>query len=344
MTDSKNDRALEVFKAQLSVLRTYIEDPTVQEIMVNHSRDVWIERAGHMFRLDGLEVPEIAIRSAVKALATANNKDVQVILDARMPGYRIAAALAPVAIKGSALCVRKHNMSSRTLEDYLASGALLPASHDDQAQDESVDTYVDEHGDDIARGGQALYDFLCWCIRTRKNFIVAGATGSGKTTLMNALLAEIPADERVVTLEDTAELKIKVPNHVGLEASEPDQVDIRRLVRLALRFRPDRIVVGEVRGAEAYDLIDAMNTGHSGGGCTLHADSARLALYRVENMVRMSSSAANLPLQALRTLIAQAFHVVIYCSRKGGVRRLTEVVQVLPVHDGEYEVKTLFQA
>lgn len=340
-----HERALELFKTQLEPLRTFIEDPAVQEIMVNHGRDIWVERAGTMERLDGLVIDDLRIRSAVKALATANDKDVQAILDARMPGYRIAAALYPVAIKGSALCIRKHNASSRRLVDYLEGGALVPAAKEDRGRpEEDIQAYLAEHGEAVAEGGQALYDFLVWCVRQRKNFIVAGATGSGKTTLMNALLAEIPAHERVLTLEDTAELKVRTPNHVGLEASEPEGVDIRRLVKLSLRFRPDRIVVGEVRGGEAYDLIDAMNTGHSGGGCTLHADNARFALYRIENMVRMSPNAMNLPLHALRGLIAQTFDVVIYCSRLGGIRRPVEVAVVGGLRADEYDVQSVYLA
>lgn len=342
---SLSQRALEMFRTQLAPLRPYIDDPAISEIMVNRHDDIWIESGGRMRRLEGLQLDERGISAAVRALATANSKDVSRVLDARMPGYRIAAALHPVAIKGDALCIRKHSMSSRPLQSYVESGAFDPCVQDEQQEGAaSLERYLSEHGQALARGGQALHDFLVWCVRTRKNFIVAGSTGSGKTTLMNALLAQIPDDERVLTLEDTAELKVAVPNHVGLEASEPDEIDIRRLVKLSLRFRPDRIVVGEVRGAEAFDLIDAMNTGHSGGGCTLHADSALLALYRLENMVRMSPNASNLPLPALRQLVAQTFHLVIYCSRLGGVRRPVEVGVVRGLRGDAYDMHIIYRA
>lgn len=337
-------RALDLFKTQLTPLAPYIEDPMIQEIMVNSASDVWVERAGKMQRIEGLVIDDMRITAAIKALASANDKDVQPVLDARMPGYRIAAALYPVASKGSALCIRKHNASSKVLDDYLESGAFTPDPGRSSGTEAALSSYLEAHANEIEKGGKALRDFLAWCVRSKLNFLVAGATGSGKTTLMNALLAEIPHDERVLTLEDTAELKVRTPNHVGLEASEADGIDIRRLVRLSLRFRPDRIVVGEVRGGESYDLIDAMNTGHSGGGCTLHADSARLALYRMENMVRMSPSATNLPLAALRSMISQTFHIIIYCARTGGIRRPIEVALVENLRDEEYVVRTVYSA
>jgi pilus assembly protein CpaF len=345
-----HQRALETFKTQMSPLAAYIEDPAVQEIMVNSHSDIWIEKAGVMQKIEGLEIEDLRVRAAIKALASANDRNsVTSIMDARMPGYRIAAALYPVAVRGNALCIRKHNASSKLLYDYVESGALQPACRQEEnaehAPTASVEDYLSRHGDDVRKGGAALYEFLRWCIQARLNFIVAGATGSGKTTLMNALLGEIPPEDRVLTLEDTAELKVRVPNYVGLEANPSENIDIRALVRLSLRFRPDRIVVGEVRGPEAYDLIDAMNTGHSGGGCTLHADNALFALYRMENMVRMSPNAHNLPLMALRSLIAQTFRLVIFCSRLGGIRRPVEVALVDGIgDDGGYRTRAVYLA
>lgn len=343
-----HQRALETFKTQLSPLATYINDPDVQEIMVNTSEDIWIEKAGVMQRIDGLKMDDLRVRAAIKALASANDRNsVTSIMDARMPGYRIAAALYPVAVRGNALCIRKHNASNRRLSDYVESGALDPISgrRGAHAGVDALTDYLSRYGEDIRKGGMALYEFLRFCIHARLNFIVAGATGSGKTTLMNALLGEIPPEDRVLTLEDTAELKVRVPNYVGLEANPSENIDIRSLVRLSLRFRPDRIVVGEVRGPEAYDLIDAMNTGHSGGGCTIHADNALFALYRMENLVRMSPNAHNLPLLALRALIAQTFRIVIFCSRLGGIRRPVEVAVVDGVgEDGGYRTRSVYLA
>jgi len=343
-----HQRALETFKTQLSPLAPYINDPSVQEIMVNTSEDIWIEKAGVMQKVEGLKIEDLRVRAAIKALASANDRNsVTSIMDARMPNYRIAAALYPVAVRGNALCIRKHNASGKCLSDYVKSGAFEPSSDRGgvRAGIDALTNYLSQHGEDIRRGGMALYEFLRFCVHARLNFIVAGATGSGKTTLMNALLGEIPPEDRVLTLEDTAELKVQVPNYVGLEANPSENIDIRSLVRLSLRFRPDRIVVGEVRGPEAYDLIDAMNTGHSGGGCTLHADNALFALYRMENLVRMSPNAHNLPLMALRTLIAQTFRIIIFCSRLGGIRRPVEVAVVDGIgEDGGYNTKTVYLA
>ncbi|MCX8016303.1 MAG: ATPase, T2SS/T4P/T4SS family [Rhodocyclaceae bacterium] len=333
-------RAFESFVDHLGPLQTLIADASIQEIMVNAPGDVWIERGGIMQRADGVDVDDYRIRAAVRSLAAANERDAQLVLDARLPGYRIAVALPPVSVRGGTLCIRKHARSARTLQDYVASTELSERAEQDQGD---LDRYLSAHREAIARGGAALVDFLAWCVHQHKNFIVAGATGSGKTTFMNAMLTAVPSHERVVTIEDTAELKIALPNYVSLEAYEQEQIDIRRLVRLALRLRPDRIVVGEVRGSEAYDLIDAMNTGHPGGGCTLHADSALFALYRIESLVRMSPAAVNIPLAALRQLIAQTFHVIVYCERRGALRRPVQVAVVRGVQNLEYQIDDVYR-
>lgn len=331
--------AAHVFRTSLAALRPVFDDPTVQEVMVNCADDVWIERRGSMERID-VAIEAIHVDSAVKALAAANNKDVGKVLDCRMPGYRIAAALSPVSIRGPAICIRKHAMSERTLENYLGEGGLggIPA-----------DCKTSHAGrPDLAavrQGGGALRDFLSWMVVARKNIAIAGSTSSGKTTFLNALLREVPHDQRVLTIEDTAELKVKTPNYVGLEAMPDQGVTIRALVRLALRFRPDRIIVGEVRGPETYDLLDAMNTGHSGGACSLHADSPELALARMESMIRMNESAANLPHQALREQIASVFDYVVFCSRHGARRGPERIIEVAGINSaGGYATKTIYDA
>lgn len=330
--------ALQVFRAQLKSLEPFFADDAVTEIMVNRADEVWVESKGEIRKVD-VELTPASIRSAIKALASANDKDVQAVLDCRMPGVRVAAALEPVAIKGSALCIRKHAKSKRTLQDYVDQGGFEPGSI--KASDENVRPSEAE----VRQGGEAVARLLTWIVRDKQNVVIAGATGSGKTTFLNALLAEIPHSERVVTIEDTAELQVATPNHVGLESSPDQGVTIRTLVKLSLRFRPDRIVVGEIRGAEAYDLMDAMNTGHSGGACSLHADSARLALSRLESMVRMNPDAANLPLVSLRRQIAETVGFVVYCSRRGERRGPEQILEVVGVKDdGSYETKVHFDA
>lgn len=469
--------ALDVLRSQLEPIRSYMDDDSIQEIMVNSANDVWIERGGEMIKVD-VRLSDIAIRASIKALAGANNKDIAPVLDCRMPGYRIAAAMSPVGINGNALCIRKHARSVRTLASYTESGVFTLGS----GKERHHDIPVRPMREDMSTNPESVERMLRWIVLAKKNIIIAGSTGSGKaqpldakvltptgfvnmgdvragdlvrtpdggesrvigvfpqgekeiyrvttddgrkteccvdhlwkvrtlsrdwfvtplsgvlaenefglglveipvadgrgrakivsiesvgfkeaqciaidhpdqlyitddyvvthnTTFMNALLAEIPGDQRVITIEDTHELQVVSPNHVCLETMEPAGVDIRRLVRLSLRFRPDRVVVGEVRGQEAYDLLDVMNTGHSGGACSLHADSPLLALARLESMVRMHPDAQNLPLSALRIQIANTFNFVIYCSRHKGVRGPEAIAEVKGVRDGEYVIDTIF--
>jgi Flp pilus assembly CpaF family ATPase len=331
--------ALQVFRSQLSSLAKYMDDPFVQEIMVNAPNDIWVEREGKIEKVTDADLSDFNLRGAVKALAGANKKDMSPVLDCRMTGYRIAAALYPVGIRGNALCIRKHARSNRTLANYMEAGSFEVET---ESYGERLDNSIKPDLRMVRRGGEEVVEFLKWMVVAKKNIIVAGSTGSGKTTFLNALLAEIPADQRVLTIEDTAELQVKTPNYVSLEVADSEGVTIRGLVRLALRFRPDRIVVGEVRGAEAYDLLDAMNTGHSGGACSLHADNPVLALLRLESMVRMSPDAANLPLDALRAQIASTFQYVVYCSRHQGRRGPEEIIEIKGIKDGSYVTESVF--
>lgn len=328
-----------VFEDSVRVLAPYMNDPAVQEIMVNKPGEVWVERGGTIERID-VQIAERDIDSAIKSLARLNDKDVAPVLDCRMPGFRVAAARSPVAINGSAICIRKHARVKRTLDTYLEAGGFDPL---DMGASHSKDEAVPNFGP-AAQGGQALRDVLGWMVRSRKNLLIAGSTGSGKTTFLNALMDEIPHDERVLTIEDTAELQVSVPNYVGLEAAPGDGIDIRALVKLALRFRPDRIFVGEVRGPETYDLLDAMNTGHSGGACSIHADTPEQALSRVENLVRMNPDTANLPHQALVKQIAGTFDFVVFCSRRGARRGPEQVVAVNGANEHGYSTSTIFDA
>jgi len=340
--------AMRMFMDAMHPLLPYLDDPHTQEVMINAPGDVWVERAGQMTRVpEGNVIRDEDITTAAKALATANDKDLVRVLDCRMPGFRIAAAMPPIAINGPTICIRKHGRIVLELDDYLAAGAFSatntgPGRHDAGREVPHQDVPMPS-ADAIAAGDEGVRDFLSWMVRSYKNFLIAGGTSSGKTTFMNALLAAVPDCDRVVTIEDTAELKIKAPNRVMLESNPLMGVSIRDLVRLSLRYRPDRIVVGEVRGGESYDLLDALNTGHSGGGASIHANSAASALERLENLVRMSPDAANIPLLALRQQIASAINYVIFCSRRGGPRGPRSILRIDGLTpEGAYRTTTIF--
>lgn len=333
--------ALRYLRDGLRPLLHYLDDPATQEVMINAPGDVWIEQSGRMLRApESEQVTADHIRAASRALASANDKDMVKVLDCRMPGFRIAAAAPPVAIRGPSMCIRKHGMKVMALGDYAAQGGFSPRYDEG---DTNHDDACPIPAEAIARGGDALRDFFRWMVGSYKNFLVAGATGSGKTTFINALIGCVPETDRVLTIEDTAELKVNAPNRLMFESNEVLGITIRHLVKLALRNRPDRIFVGEVRGAESYDLLDALNTGHSGGGASIHANSAADALLRLENLVRMSPDAGNIPLPALRQQIASTIHYVVFCSRQGGRRGPRSVIRLDGVDAaGQYRITPLF--
>jgi pilus assembly protein CpaF len=332
--------ARDVFLSNLRELAPFLDDPTVQEIMINRHDDVWIERAGHMARVEGLILNTGRLEGALKSLATANEKDLAAVMDCRMPGLRIAAAQSPVGVNGSTMCIRKHSKSDRVLTDYLAQGGFGPLPEhlkDDDLHGRPGDA-------DIAQGGEALAQFFRWMMVKRKNFLIAGGTSSGKTTFLNALLREIPEQHRVLTIEDTSELQVVCPNYVGFEAIGSLGITIRDLIRLALRYRPDRIFVGEVRGGEAYDLMDALNTGHSGGACSLHADSPEESLVKLESYMRQSTTASSMPHIVMREQIASTFDYIIYCTRRGTRRGPERVMRLDGMTGSEYMTTTIFDA
>lgn len=293
-----------MLSSQLSPVAHFMDDESVQEIMINGPDDVWVEKSGVMQAEPDIRLNETQIRSALEMLASLIGKDakensINAIIDARMDGFRIAGALSSVSTKGSSICIRKHSTFVRSLDDYVADGAM----------------------------SEEVKEFLIQAVKDRKNFIVSGGTSSGKTTLLNALISYIPHSERVLTIEDTRELKVKVPNWVPLESNEQAGILIRNLVKLALRYRPDRIIVGEVRGPEAFDLMQAMNTGHDGGFATLHANSASSALSRLEALV-LTTPGVDWPIEAVRGEIANTFDYVIQQVRENGKRKLKEVLQI----------------
>lgn len=292
--------AISALMNALGPIKELLEDPLVQEVEINGPNDVWFERAGQQ-QQSTIKITQAQIEIAITVLARLDHKDAKAgtkdgIIDARMDGFRIAAALPPTSVRGPSMCIRKHNPLSLTLDDYEAAKAFP----------------------------EGFRDKLAAMVRERKNVLVVGGTSSGKTTFTNALISEIPHDERVITIEDTPELKVKTPNWVSLESNIQKGITTKDLVKLSLRYRPDRIIVGEVRGGEAYDLLDAANTGHDGVIATLHANSSFDALTRFETLVLQGG--VQWPHRAICAQIARTFDYVLFMARRRGVRMLEEVL------------------
>jgi pilus assembly protein CpaF len=289
-----------------------LQDPRVTEVMVNAGgRRVFVEEAGALREIPDLRLDERNLRVAIKNIARTCGDEIseaQPILDARLEdGSRVAAMFPPCSVNGPTLTIRRftHRFS---LAELIAVGTLT---------------------DGIAA-------LLIDAIRARQNIVISGGTGSGKTTLLNALASLIPATDRIVVIEETAEIVVDQPNLVRFEArraqiplgqEEPlPPVTIAQLVRATLRHRPDRIIVGEVRGPEAWDLLQALNTGHQGSLTTLHANSAEQALTRLSHCVL--TAGIGLPHRSTQEAIALAVNVVVHISRTGGERRVTELVRI----------------
>lgn len=334
---ARKHHAMKVFRSSVQILSPYLDDPSVQEVMVNRANEVWVERRGQIERIE-LKLSENEIAGAIKSLAAANGKDAAPILDMRLPGFRIAAVQEPFSTRGSAISVRRHMHGVKSLAEYERDGGF---DLFDWVDPQEVARPTDA---EVAQGGAHVTKLLQWIVQQRKNLIVVGGTSSGKTTLLNGLLANIQADQRVLTIEDTAELQILAPNAVCLEADEKAGIPIRALVKLALRMRPDRIIVGEVRGGEAYDLLDAMNTGHPGSACSLHADSPSQGLSRLETLIGMHPDASNIPHRVIQKKIGEAIDFVIFCSRRGSRRGLEQILQLNGTDEHGYQTNLIFNA
>lgn len=298
-----------------------IQDPEVSEIMVNGANRVFVERDGLLSEVVDVVLDERNLRVAVKNIARALGDDVSEehpILDARLPdGSRVAAVFPPCSLRGTTLTIRKFQTRSFTAEELVRIGTMTP---------EVLSTLRDA----IAAGA---------------NVLISGGTSTGKTTVLNALATFIPADERIVVVEDTAELQIERANLVRFEARREypqiPAVTIRELLRATLRHRPDRIIVGEVRGGEAFDLLQALNTGHAGSLSTIHANSAPRALTRLASCALQGG--IDLPYQAIRQQIGDAIQFVLHLARKDRRRVVHELMRVGrydPTRDG-YELETL---
>lgn len=331
--------AVEMFFQSLSALRRELEDRDVAEIMINHHDSIWVERRGEMRRAE-IQIPAAMLDGAIRALAASVEKSAvrgtqQGIIHAGHQGLRIAAVMRPTAIDGNALSIRKHRETTLTLDDYVRMGAFSSkVARNPQAEHPIFAGPVEDEG---------LRDALVAAVRGRKNILVAGGTSSGKTTLLNALVGAIPHTERVISIEDTMELRIAVPNVVRLLSNADRQVTTQLLVALCLRFRPDRILVGEVRGGEAFDLLQALNTGHDGGMASLHANHARSALSRLESMAMLGiPPGSRWEIQDMRKLIAECFHYVVHMRRHGETRHISEVVEIQGFDDKDYILKRVF--
>jgi len=289
-------------------IQSLLDDPEINEVMVNHANKVYIERQGKLIetsvKFDGDAHIMRIIERIISPLGRRVDTDSPMV-DARLPdGSRVNAVIPPVALDGPMLTIRKFSKTRFTIDQLIEFDTLT----------------------------RTMADFLKACVLGRLNIVVSGGTGSGKTTLLNVLSSFIPETERVVTIEDSAELRLDQDHVVRMESRPPDidgrgQVTIRDMVRNSLRMRPDRIIVGECRGGEALDMLQAMNTGHDGSLTTLHANSPRDALMRLETMVLMAGM--ELPLKVIRQQVASAVDLVVHQSRlKNGPRKITAISEV----------------
>jgi pilus assembly protein CpaF len=298
----------------LGPLDPLLDDPAVDEIMVNGTTPIWIERAGRLEATDAAFADEAQLRGAIERILAPLGRradEAEPIADARLPdGSRVNVVLPPLAVDGPLLTIRRFRPRGLDAAALVAGGTW----------------------------STALHDLLARAVRARLNILVSGGTGSGKTTTLNALSAFIDAAERVATIEDTAELRLQQPHVVRLEARPANvegrgEVTIRRLLRNALRMRPDRIVVGEIRGPEALEMLAAMTTGHDGSLSTVHASSPAAALRRVETLALMAD--VDLPHAAVREQIADGLDLVVHQARlRDGRRQVVAVSEVVRVAGG----------
>jgi pilus assembly protein CpaF len=306
----------------LGPLEPLLRDPTITEVMVNAWDRVYFERNGIIQRADTSFRDDSHVLNIIdKILRPVSRRldDSSPMVDARLPdGSRVNAVVPPLAVHGPSLTIRKFSRELLAAEDLVRLGTL----------------------------GRSTLEFLAACVRARANILVSGGTGTGKTTLLNLLSAYIPARERIVTIEDPAELQIGHEDWVSLETRPPNiegkgQVLQRDLVKNALRMRPDRIIIGECRGGEAFDMLQAMNTGHDGSLTTIHANSPRDALSRIENMVLM---AVELPIAAIREQIASGINLLVHLSRlQDGSRRATHVTEIVGMQSGIISMHDIFE-
>jgi len=307
----------------LNPVLPYLKDDSVTEIMINGPKQIFIERAGNIESVDLKFDDDQALMAAVRNISQYVGRPISEeapFLDARLPdGSRIHAVVPPIAKNGTTVCIRKFSKNKLELKDLISRGALTP---------------------DAAR-------FIDVCLFLKKNIIISGGTGSGKTTILNILASRCQPEQRIVVLEDSAELKIHNKHVVYFEGRPANeygkgQVTLRDLVKSSLRLRPDRVIVGEVRGGEALDLISSMNTGHSGSMGTVHSNNPKECLTRLETLALMTDS--EVPVQAVRAQVASAIQIVIQLSRiQDGSRKLTHISECLGMDlHGIYQTSDIY--
>ncbi len=289
-------------------IEPFLRDPDLGEVMVNGPNDIWIERNGRLTKVEGHFNDEAHLRRTIDKIVSRIGRRVDEsspMVDARLPdGSRVNAVIPPLAVDGSLLTIRKFSADPYTAADLVAFGSM----------------------------SQRTSDFLEACVKGKLNIVVSGGTGAGKTTTLNVLSSFVPSDERIVTIEDAAELQLHQDHVLRLESRPANiegkgAVEIRDLVKNSLRMRPDRIIVGEVRDSSALDMLQAMNTGHDGSICTIHSNGPRDTLARIETMVLMAGM--DLPMRAIREQVASAIDLIVHQSRlRDGSRRITHVTEV----------------
>jgi pilus assembly protein CpaF len=303
-------------------IESFLRDPSITEVMVNGPDQIYIERDGRIEEISASFASEEHLRRTIEKIVARVGRridEAQPMVDARLPdGSRVNAVIAPVALDGSMLTVRKFPADPFTDEDLIAFGTMTPQ----------------------------VRDLLAACVEGKRNIVISGGTGAGKTTFLNVMSGFIPHDERIVTIEDAAELQLHQKHVLRMEARPPNiegrgVISIRDLVRNSLRMRPDRIVVGEVRDGAALDMLQAMNTGHEGSLTTVHANSPRDSLSRVETMVLMAD--VDLPVRVIRDQIASAIDLVVQLARlKDGSRRVVSITEVAGMEGEVITMQDLF--
>lgn len=314
-----------VFNAirRLDVLQELLEDDTITEIMINGKDDIFLERNGHITKWDKSFENEERLEDIAQKIASLSNKIVNIsspIADTRLEdGSRVSIVLPPVALNGPVITIRKFYKDALTMEKLIETGSLT----------------------------QEAADFLKMAVKSKYNIFISGGTGSGKTTFLNALSEFIDNDERVITIEDAAELQINhVKNLVRLEARDANiegknEVTIRDLIRASLRMRPDRIIVGEVRGKETLDMVQEMSTGHDGSLSTGHGNSPKDMMTRLETMILMG---IDMPVAAIRQQLTSAIDIIIHLGRlRDKTRRVLQIAEVVGVSRGEVKFNKLFE-
>ncbi|MDA0577923.1 MAG: ATPase, T2SS/T4P/T4SS family [Verrucomicrobia bacterium] len=307
----------------LGPLEDLLADPDITEIMVNGPNQVYFEKTGKLIRAPQTFMNDDSVLAIIERIVSPLGRRIdesQPYVDARLPdGSRVNAIIHPLSLVGPCLTIRKFSKIPLTADDLIRFGSMT----------------------------NAIAQLLDICVKLRKNIVVSGGTGSGKTTLLNVLGNFLPPDDRIVTIEDAAELRLAQPHVVRLEARPPNiegrgAISIRDLVRNALRMRPDRIVVGECRGGETLDMLQAMNTGHDGSLTTVHANTPRDVISRLETMVLMSGM--DLPVRAIREQIASAIQLIVHIGRQSdGTRKITRVTEVVGLEGSQVTMQDIFE-